>query len=326
MEKSQITTAPTESITQEPKQVIRPCIVCEQDNAHVLFTFTYDFLTQVYQISPHWLEGIGWSKDTSASIVQCQTCGAKYTRDVFCNFEEGKPELSESDIDEKQKSLNSHKQFPQSEKRLWILHNLFHQAHAYFKRDIHFLDYGAGSGTWSNTARAMGINQVCAYEPYNPYPPHLYATYNFPNIIASRQWSEIANHGPFDAIVCNAVFEHLIHPRQDVQRLFDHLTPGGFLYLHNPFMDLDRELPALKRASHIEKSMSISHYHPGHVNYLTPKHFEKFAKSFGFKIIPIQANPFPITIKRQIKNLFKPIFSSLGLYQNKEFLLQKPSF
>lgn len=326
MEKSLLINSHNETDTHDAKRVIRPCIVCEQDNTAVIFTFTYDFLVNTRNESPQWLNNIGWTPDTSVSIVQCQHCGAKYTRDVFCHFEENKSELSVSDIEKKQKGLNSYKQFPQSEKRLWILHSLLNRTHAYFKKDLKFLDYGAGSGTWSNTARTMGINHVFAYEPYNPYPPHLYPKYNFPNITASRVWAEIAEHGPFDAIICNAVFEHLIHPRKDVQRLFDHLTPGGFLYLHNPFMDLDRELSALKSASKIEKSMPISHYHPGHVNYLTPKHFEKFTQSFGFQIVPIHANPFPMTFKRQIKNLLKPVFTSLGLYQSKEFLLQKPSF
>ena len=322
MEKTSPLTAFTQTV--EPNRVIRPCIVCQTDNAEALFAFTYEFLTQVRDQSPQWLNSIGWTPATSSTIVRCKSCGAKYTRDVFCNFEECKDELTESEVDEKPKNLHSHKQFPQTEKRLWILHNLFRHAHAHFKRDISLLDYGAGSGTWSNTARTLAINRVFAYEPYNPYAPHLYAKYNFPGITASRSWDEIATHGPFDTIICNAVFEHLINPHENVQRMFDHLTPGGFLYLHNPFMDLSRELPALKKAQHIDKSMAISHYHPGHVNYLSPDHFRKLVTSFGFKIVPMLANPFPMTLKRQVKSLIKSTLISFGFYRGKEFLLQKP--
>ena len=62
----------------------------------------------------------------------------------------------------KNKTHNSHKQFPQSDKRLWILTSLFRFAHRQFNRDINLLDYGAGSGTIGVIGRhllSMGVDK-----------------------------------------------------------------------------------------------------------------------------------------------------------------------
>jgi len=199
--------------TPQSQQTIRRCILCDADDAETLFTFTYDFLTRARESSPEWLAEIGWTPDVTSSIVRCRRCGAKYVRDVFTNFEEKKDELTEVDVINLQQQANSKKLFPKAEKQLWILYNLLYHTHRHFGRDIALLDYGAGSGTWCNTARALGINRVFAYEPYNPYPPSLYSKFNFPGIKATRSWDDIASEGPFDAVMCNAVFEHLSNPR-----------------------------------------------------------------------------------------------------------------
>jgi len=312
--------------TQAPDeaQVFRNCILCSKDVPEILFTFTFDFLTQVRGESPDRLKKIGWTPDTISSIVKCKACGAKYIRDVFTNYEEIKEEHTETQIEERRKTQHSHKLFPQSGKRSWILSNLFEQAHRHFGRNISLLDYGAGTGQWSNHASAVGISSVYAYEPFAPFPPHLYAKFNFPGIIASRNWDTIAQHSPFDTIVCNAVFEHIIEPRKNVERLFDHLSSGGFLYLHNPFMNLNKELKALKAAKQISKQMPISHYHPGHVNYLTPDQFKQFVTNIGFKTIPLLPNPFPQTLGKQIKNLAKSTLIKLNGSLSQDLLLQKP--
>ena len=317
--------ADLEQAISPPKNphLIRRCILCDADDTEKIFTFTFDFLVHVRGMSPEWLSKIGWTPETTSSIVQCRNCRTKYVRDVFTNYEEAQEELTEANVQDALLSRNSNKLLLSAEKQIWILYNLLYHTHKQFDRDIALLDYGAGSGRWCNMARAMGVSRVFAYEPYNPYPPQFYSKFNFPGIQATRSWDEIASSGPFDAVICNAVFEHLSDPRENVQRILDHLNPGGFLYLHNPFMDLNNELNALKKAQKITKSMGISHYHPGHVNYLTPSEFRKFAESFNCKIIQISGSRLQIPLIQQVKSLLKSLLITTGLYHPKEILLQK---
>lgn len=318
-------TQKTESVSLSELKRFRNCIVCDQDNYETLFDYTYDFLIQVRDTDPAYLDSIGWARDTTSSIVKCHRCGAIYVRDVFLQLETKKPARSEEDVLRSQNNPGSYKSLGSREQAIWILSNLLQRVGRQFKRNIKLLDYGAGSGTWCNLARVLGVREVFAYDPFSSYRPEFYRTYNFPGIVASRSWQEIREHGPFDVVVCNAVFEHLSHPESDVQRIYDHMTPTGYAYLHNPFMDVQNELPALKRADKIHKSMAISHYHPGHVNYLTPAHFKRFVEKFSFEAIPIAADPFtpPGDLKRFLRRTAKSLLLQLGLLQADKFLLQK---
>ncbi len=306
----------------------RSCILCEEDNYEVLFTYTYDFLAKVRNISTVLLKEIGWTENTTSSIVKCKKCRSIYVRDVFLNIEERKPEYTEEHAADLNNIYNSKSKYYRRTHCLWVLCNLI--AHTSSSIDnIKLLDYGAGIGSWCNAARALGIANVFAYEPYNSYHPRFYEKYNFPGIVASRSWEDIEKQGPFDLVVCTSVFEHLSDPKKDMSRLYDNMATGGHFYINQPFMNLPKELNTLKQAQKIVKKMPISHYHPGHVNYLTNLQFRLFLEKFGFKILSIKKNPLA-PYKKDILSQFKktispllPLLIAIGVYRPWEFILKK---
>ena len=310
---------------KEGAKITRRCILCDADNYEIIFTYTYDYLAKVRRHPTEWLEEIGWSEDTISSVVRCTNCGAKYVRDVFHNFETGYTELSEQKVINAWNNYDSYKKFDRTEYKIGVLYNVISLAINDLSRNIRLLDYGAGSGTWCNMARAFGVKDVFAYDPHHPYHPEFYKLYNFPGIVASRSWEEMQNYGPFDAVICNAVFEHLVNPREDISRIYDNMTKGGYFYINNPFMNLDKEINSLKNAKKIEKKMAISHYHPGHVNYLTPGEFRLFLSNFGFKTIRVGANPLipPGNLKRFIRGKIGSLCIYTGIYKPSRVILKK---
>ena len=274
------------------QSIFRSCIFCDSDQHEPVFSFTHEYLTVVLGISPLYLQEIGWSEKTTSSIVRCSDCGVRYVRDVFLDFEESKPEMSEEDAVRLWDNHDSHKKFVWREFSVWILHNLISRAIEDFSRNLRLLDYGAGAGSTCNLARALGIKDVYAYEPFSPYHPKLYTRFNFPGITVSRNWEEIEKEGPFDVVICNSVFEHLSTPGEDIARIHGAMNKGGYFYINNPFdgCDFDREIDDLKKAKKVVKQMPISHYHPGHLNYLTRGEFERFMKRYDFEFVNIGVN------------------------------------
>lgn len=306
-------------------KVTRRCIICDSDNYEILFSYTYDFLTKVRDHSPELLAEIGWSEDTTSSIVRCKNCRAKYIRDVIPGFERSKKELSDEEVVNLWNGHNSYKKLFRVEYRMWRLYSTISLAINNLSKDIKLLDYGAGAGVWCNMARALGVKDVFAYDPYSAYNPKYYQSYNFPGIYASRSWGKIQDNAPFDVVICNSTFEHLFDPKEDISRIHDNMTRGGYFYIDNPFFDLDNEIDSLRKAKKIVKKMEISHYHPGHVNLLTPYKFKSFLKSFGFKIINIRGNPLIPSgdLKRLIKEKAKSLLLYAGLYKPTAFILKK---
>lgn len=305
--------------------ITRNCIACNSDNYEVLFTYTYDFLVNVREVPAQWLEKIGWDKDIKSTIVECKKCGTKYVRNAFPNWEEQQEEKNEEEIKQSWINHDSYKKYFWRTYEMWVLHNLITLATKKFSRNVKLLDYGAGHGSWCNLARAMGVNEVLAYEPFHPYHPDNYKTYNFPGIVASRSWEEIEKHAPFDMVVCNGAFEHFLNPKEDINRIKENMTQGGYFYINNPVMDLNKELNPLKNADKIVKKMKISHYHPGHLNYLTPKQFNKFIKSFNFKAIKVQPNPMtpPVSLKGNLKRKIKSLLFFTEMFNPDIYIVKK---
>ena len=111
------------------------------------------------------------------------------------------------------------------------------------------------------------------------------------------------------------------------------MSPGGYLYVNNPVMPLDKELPKLQNAKTINRKDRISYYHPGHLNYMLPKHFERLLTEVGFEILPItHFPPVPFSsvtsknyVLRNIKTLVRTLQNVLGLpYARNFYIVQKP--
>jgi 2-polyprenyl-3-methyl-5-hydroxy-6-metoxy-1,4-benzoquinol methylase len=272
---------------------VRSCIICGSGDHDVVFDYNMDFLINVRGHDEANLRLRGWEENTTSSIVRCRNCGCNYIRDIVRRLEQFADERSrqarsQAAIDERVARTRIHdnyKRYPAMDNQNWIVRNLVLLSAERQKRDIKFLDFGAGGGDQSNMARVCGVRDVVAYDPnfVENIQEHFDAA-NFPGIHCVSEREDLASLGPFDAAVFQSAIEHVADPRRELRTIFDLLSPGGLLYVNNPVMDLDREIDALRSASKIVKRDRISYYHPGHFNYMMPRHFETLLKEVGFKI------------------------------------------
>jgi SAM-dependent methyltransferase len=316
-------------------KVIRKCIICGKDDYKTMFTFTYEYLTNIFNVRSGYVDEIGWTPDTTSSIVKCRKCGSIYTRDVFVGYERHR---SNCPLEEEVYASPFGYTMPMAE-GVWVLNSIFiliqnnviHQMQNSQKR-FKFLEFGSGSGALSNLARAMGIRDVYALDPYTVCQKTYYEKFNFPGIVFSRDKDEIFKHAPFDVVVSSSAFEHFFDPANELISIYNNMSKGGFFYITNPFMDIDREITQLKNAKSISKKDPISHYHPGHINYLKPKQFKGLLEKIGFEVMSLSVKP-PVPLSKfTIKNYLrgsavrfvKTAFNLLGVpYGRHCFLVRK---
>ena len=167
-------------------KVIRKCIICGKDDYEAIFTFTYEYLTKIYKnVNLETLKEIGWTPDTRSSIVRCLKCKSIYVRDVFVGYERGR---GDHPLEEEVYPSTSGYTV-QTAEGVWVLNsiffliqnNMFHQKRNSQNR-IKFLEFGSGMGALSNLARAMGIRDVYALDPYTSAQKIYYEKYNFPEL------------------------------------------------------------------------------------------------------------------------------------------------
>ena len=312
-------------------KIIRPCINCGLDDSKPMFAYTYDFMVRVHKVPPFHMKEVGWTEDTTSTIVKCNKCGCNYVRDVFPDWERGRKVASYDKIEQ---NAYTYKRFAGYDEENWNVRNLILFAVQEHKKDIKFLDFGAGAGSASNMARAFGVKCVVAYDPHGAFGQDEYRHFNCPGIIFTRDKEDLHKLAPFDAVICKSVVEHMFDPLGELKTIYNLMSRGGYLYINNPLMDLDREIKALLRAKTIKKSDRISHYHPAHVNYLNPMYFSRLLRSTGFEITPMVFYP-PVPLKvnltdnsylrKTAKFLLMRILSGLKLsYKRYIFIARKP--
>lgn len=319
-------------VAQDAK-VVRNCIMCDENDYTVLFTFTYDFCINVRGHSRSHFESIGWGKDTTSSIVQCRSCGCCYTRDPFIRFEQDRRELPIEEVIEKRNGRSyNHRTFQWvGDIPGWSVRMLLYFASARFE-DVRFLDYGAGAGVASHFARTYGVTHVLAYEPFQRILHH-YERLNCPGIATTNSLEEVRRLSPFEAINFIATVEHVLSPRGELETISDLLVPGGYLMVSNPYMPIRKHAHLLSGSGEIP-AFAMKDYHPGHINFFTPYEFAKLLGEVGFRIIATPTIP-PIHLhasglKRFLKGSLryglKFILYSLGIHRNRYmFVVQKPS-
>jgi len=322
----------------EPIRIDRNCIVCNSDDYKNQFDFTFDFLKNVRGHEENRLRLRGWTEDVTSTIVKCNECGCHYIRDVIIPSVEFFDSFSINTRIEDYKKRTARKETFQNYKNYddnhAVVRVLLFLAARLQKRDIRFLDFGAGNGGISSMARSYGISEVVAYDPlWVDNIQELFDSINLPGIRCVRSKEELPALGPFDAVVFKSAIEHVVDPRGELQTIFDLMSPGGYLYVNNPVMDLDKELDQLRNAKQIVKKDQISYYHVEHFNYMMPKHFSRLVKDVGFTITPLaQFAPVPLAkgmlgsfLLRNIKCTIRILQNTLGIpYKRYFYILQKP--
>lgn len=328
--------------TPPSEKLIRDCIFCGHDDCDDIFTFTHDFLVKVRGQNPEAISQKGWVDGKTSTIVKCRRCGTNYVRDILLppdDFKSKKNDYSESSkaFVERKKSVavqQTFKHYRAIDENNWLTRSLILLAADHFKRDVRFLDFGAGGGDISNAARLCGVREVVAYDPF--YADNIQAhfdTVNFPGIHCINAKEDLTKMTPFDVVVFQSAIEHVSDPIGELRTIHSMMSKGGYLYINNPVMNIDRELESLKKAPKIVKSDRISYYHPSHVNYLMPKTFARMLKDTGFEITPILFYPpLPFTWnflgrhwKQKMKFVIRTIQCALGLpFDRHVYVLRKP--
>lgn len=277
-------------------KLIRRCIVCGHDDARPVFAFTRNFLRDVCGKSDAELAADDWFDDTQSTIVRCNRCGCNYIRDAIKYIDDvGARAVDDPQIAAENAAYlaarDSRKNYRNFDDLNWVVRTLIYLAKDGHTHDIRYLDFGAGGGVSCNTARAFGVREVVAYDRYSPIRQTWYDRHAFPGIRFTRDSAELAALGPFHAVVCQSVIEHVLDPRGEIQTIFDVMADGGYLYINNPVMPLDRDIGALQSATQITKRDAISCYQPRHFNYMMPHHFRRMLTEIGYEITPLVHYP-----------------------------------
>lgn len=322
----------------EREKLIRDCIVCGRDDARPVFAFSRDFLRDVCGKHEDGLVADGWFEDTRSTIVRCNHCGCNYIRDAIKYIDD----VGARDVDDPvtarefadyMVARDARKNYRNFDDLNWIVRSLISLSKDGHTDNIRYLDFGAGGGVSCNTARAYGVHEVVAYDRYSPLRQGWYDRHGFPGIKFTRDSAELRSLGPFHAVVCQSVIEHVLDPRGEVQTIFDVMAPGGYVYINNPCMPLDRDIGALKTATQITKRDEISCYQPRHFNYMMPHHFKRMLQEIGFEVTPlVHYPPVPFArgfyhrkLVRDAKWLMRTTQNMLGLpYHRHFFIARKP--
>jgi 2-polyprenyl-3-methyl-5-hydroxy-6-metoxy-1,4-benzoquinol methylase len=323
-------------------KIIRACIICGSDANEPVFDYAFDFLINVRGHDEADMRQLGWDEQATSTIVKCRDCGCNFVRDILqrprqYDDRKTKNARSQEAIEQRIATVRSrdvYKRYEAMDNKNAIVRNLVQIAAARQQRDIRFLDFGAGGGEQSNMARICGVRDVIAYDPnYVANIQEHYAATNFPGITCVRNREDLSDLGPFDAAVFQSAIEHVIDPRSELRAIYDLLCPGGILYVNNPVMNLDREVGALKSAAKIEKRNKLSYYHPGHYNYMMPRHFERLLTEVGFRTLPMVHYPavplgpgmFRKSLTRNLKAGTRWLQNALGLpYERYVYFVEKP--
>ena len=88
-------------------------------------------------------------------------------------------------------------------------------------RDIDILDYGSGSGAFSERMAGHGFANITNYDPFS---------------------SPARPEGQFSVITCFEVIEHTVSPRACLQDMASFLAPGGCIVFSQPLQPADIEV------------------------------------------------------------------------------------
>ena len=157
------------------------------------------------------------------------------------------------------------------------------------------MDYGAGYCSFLRAAQEKGY----AVEGINP-------------VIHASEWAErvlgIKVHAVFgvdfqpeqkyDLVVSDMTFEHLVHPREDMQQVREMLTDNGFAYI---------EVPNWQTIKRVTKGTDVLK-DPMHYNYFTPHTLADLARRVGFTVL----KKAPVVARTPSARIIKSVVNPMG--------------
>jgi SAM-dependent methyltransferase len=148
-----------------------------------------------------------------------------------------------------------------------------------YRKNNRMLDVGCGEGFFLSEAKSVGWEvhgtefseiylPICRAKGIEMRTGRLDAS-NYPN-------------GSFDVIAWIEVIEHIDHPQQELEKMFQLLRPGGVVYVTTPnFNSVSRRV--------LRGNWTVIDY-PGHLVYYTPDTLRRLFKRNGFEPIRIKTD------------------------------------
>lgn len=296
---------------------IRKCIICNSDKYKNFFEFSKEYtdLIENDEIQRRDLN----QKYGPQVIVKCQNCSCKYVRNVVKgisqnsndthNFESERSRqmIIEQNIDFYNKKINERI----FENRIYKL-RLLESISGKNLSQLSILDYGCGLAEYPKLAEILGSKKIVAYDPmYTEEHQKSFEKSGFRNIKSVNNINKLEEF-EFDIIICTAVIEHAISPREmfsDLKRLSNNNT---LILFSNPVMDIERDLPSMKKLIALKsddiKTKRYLHYHLGHINYMLGKQICALINDYGFRILPIYPNNSNDGLIVKLKKIYVKLF------------------
>jgi 2-polyprenyl-3-methyl-5-hydroxy-6-metoxy-1,4-benzoquinol methylase len=108
----------------------------------------------------------------------------------------------------------------------------------------------------------------------------------------------------FDAITCFHVLEHLYHPRDVLEKVFEWLKPGGIFYVNVPNID--------SAGCRIFKSYWYALELPRHLFHFSPKSLRALIRPVGFEVVFVTTDR-EVFIEASTRYILDNIFRRMGI-------------
>ncbi len=269
------------------------CPVCGETDATFLVKMGRDYLVdseegRKYDLATLKTAGLdlGAEPDAGLSYYECNGCGTFYLKELI-DLEQalGESRCRDSETGEANVRDRSRDQVTVVLNRADLLAVLLALAKESTEGDsLAILDYGCGDGTDLALLRAMGASPVVGFD-LDVGRSEMVRDYVGTDVTLVHDVDAIAQHGPFDAVRCNMVMEHVFEPNETVDRIRSLLKPGGVAFISAPSED---RKTMRSDASEVAKGTNVGSMNPGHVqmwnNDTLP--LSKYVEVRGFEIIP----------------------------------------
>ena len=141
---------------------------------------------------------------------------------------------------------------------------------------LRICDFGGGDGSLA-IAVATQLGVYCSIDVVD-YPSN---TIQSTELIDITYFESIdATDGHYNLILASAVLEHMVYPRETIDKLFLAIEPDGFLYARTPFV-----LPFLQFVP------SFDFHFPGHLHDLGPAFWNRAIHTYGWRATLISSRP-----------------------------------
>lgn len=277
----------------EPKQR-KECPICGEASSKFICRLGEEYLetgSNGWQYSPDRNRTAGLDFRTNPDIGvdyrECSKCGTFYldaiypVEDMFAIFQSQVPMSEKYSVENPANSIKSI-----IKGRVHIDSALILMALDSTKStDPQVLDYGCGGGRDLSIFNSIGVRKPVGYNIRGfMFPGIRHYMQSEIRLVDNRD--ALDGLGPFDAVRCNSVLEHVEHPNAVVADVYDLLKPGGIAYFSAPMLSRSKMLAS---AQDVASGIKVKNLHEGHLQIWNRDSLpmSKYIEDKGFEIIPL---------------------------------------